>query len=69
MSTVDKKIADRIISGEFPEDRCQLIVEYDNAFGGVSYGCTFEGEDLQRYLRPTHLIRNPRIYWRQGEDE
>ena len=34
MSTVDKKTADRIIAGEFPEDNIYLIIQYKNAFNG-----------------------------------
>ncbi|WP_263283617.1 hypothetical protein [Achromobacter xylosoxidans] len=38
------------------------ITEYDNAYGGVGYGLTFEGE-RNRYA-PTEFVRNPRNYWR-----
>ena len=34
MSTVDKKTADRVIAGEFPEDNTYLIIQYKNAFNG-----------------------------------
>ena len=34
MSTVDKKTADRVIAGEFPEDNIYLIIRYENAFNG-----------------------------------
>ena len=34
MSTVDKKTADRVIAGEFPEDNIYLIIQYKNAFNG-----------------------------------
>ncbi len=47
MSTVDKTIADRIIAGEFPEDRAVKIVEYDNAWGGVGYGVIFKGNSCK----------------------
>ncbi len=62
MSTVDKSIADRIVAGEFADDNPVLIVEYDNAFGGVGYGVIFEGQNLQRYAA-TAFVQNPRVYW------
>ena len=34
MSTVDKKTADKVIAGEFPEDNIYLIIRYENAFDG-----------------------------------
>ena len=34
MSTVDKKTADKVIAGEFPEDNIYLIIQYKNAFNG-----------------------------------
>lgn len=66
MSTVDKGIADRIIAGEFPEDDCLQIVEYDNAWGGVSYGACFGERNLHKYDE-TEFVRNPRVYWKKGE--
>lgn len=63
MNTVSKEIADRIIAGEFPEDDCVQIVEYDNAWGGVSYGCCFGLENIHKY-RASAYVRNPRVYWK-----
>lgn len=63
MSTVDKAVADRIVAGEFTEDNATRIVEYDNAFGGISYGVTFGDEPKGKYLEPTPFVQNPRIYW------
>lgn len=63
MSTVSKKIADEIIAGKYPEDGCTRIVEYDNAWGGVAYGCTFRGQNINKYMEPTDFVKNPRIYW------
>lgn len=62
MATVDKDIADRIVAGEFAEDDARKIVEYDNAFGGVSYGVIFGNDDPDRYCE-TEFVRNPRVYW------
>ena len=67
MATVDKEIADRIVAGEFAEDGATRIVEYDNAFGGVSYGVTFGRDYINKYMHPTEYIRNPRIYWECAE--
>jgi hypothetical protein len=34
MSTVDKKTADRVIAGDFPEDDIICIIRYENIFNG-----------------------------------
>ena len=66
MGTVNKIIADRVIAGEFEEDYICRIVEYDNAFGGVSYG--LEGEhEIGRY-QESEFVRNPRVYWERGNN-
>ncbi|MFY2659247.1 hypothetical protein ACOTJ6_13075 [Achromobacter xylosoxidans] len=73
MSTVDKDFADNLKAnqGYYNGDddnslgdnpRCVEITEYDNAYGGVGYGLTFEGQ-RNRYT-PTEFVRNPRAYWR-----
>ena len=72
MSTVDKAFADnlKLHSGYYEGNsdnslgdnpRCVEITEYDNAFGGVGYGLTFEGQ-TNRYT-PSEFVRNPRRYW------
>ncbi|HWV45754.1 MAG TPA: hypothetical protein VN039_07020 [Nitrospira sp.] len=63
MATVDKKFADRIIAGEWPEDEAQRIVKYTNAWGGESYGVTFPGDPPDKYLIESEYIQNPTIYW------
>lgn len=65
MSTVDKKIADDIIAGRYPEDNAIKIVEYTNAWGTLAYGVIFKGDPLNKY-KATEWIRNPRIYWQKG---
>lgn len=73
MSTVDKFLADNIVKhggwhngdsdnsmGDNP--RVVLIVEYDNAWGGVGYGLVFDGK-ANRYA-PTEYVQNPREYWK-----
>ena len=73
MPTVDKEFADNLKqhNGYYNGDddnslgdnpRCLTITEYDNAFGGVGYGLTFEGEP-NRYTE-SEFVRNPRTYWR-----
>jgi hypothetical protein len=72
MATFDKSGADNLVKhqGFFNGDdtpapdnpRCIEITEYDNAFGGVGYGLTFEGE--QNKYTPSEFVRNPRIYWK-----
>jgi len=73
MATIDsKEIVNSIIAhdgyyeGAHDEPRALKIVEYDNAFGGVSYGVVFEGEfnDPSRYEIATEFVRNPRVIWR-----
>jgi len=72
MGTVDRVSAHNIASnnGYYNGDddnslgdnpRCVLITEYDNAYGGISYGLTFEGEQ-NRYVSSEFVI-NPRRYW------
>lgn len=72
MSTVDRAFADNLKKndGYYNGDsdnslgdnpRCILITEYNNAFGGVSYGLTFEGQ-YNKYT-PSEFVRNPRTYW------
>ena len=73
MGTVDKEFADNIIkhNGYYNGDednsmgdnpRCIEITEYNNAFGGVGYGVTFEGES-NVYI-PSEFVINPRCYWK-----
>lgn len=63
MATVNKGMADRVAAGEFKEDGITKIIEYDNAFGGVSYGLTFEHDYQDKYTQETEFVRNPRLYW------
>ena len=62
MATVSKEIADRIVAGEFADDMPQSITEYDNAFGGVSYGVVFAGDSPDKYCA-SEFVFNPRLYW------
>lgn len=72
MGTVDRAFADNLkanrgyYNGDDNNDlgdnpRCVLITEYDNVFGGVGYGLTFEGQ-YNKYVR-SEFVKNPRIYW------
>jgi hypothetical protein len=73
MATVDKDFADNLKAhkGYYNGDadnsmgdnpRCVEITEYDNAWDGVGYGLTFEGQH-NRYTS-TGNVRNPRQYWK-----
>lgn len=66
MPTVNKAIADRCIAGNgyYPGDHIRVIrvTEYDNAYGGVSYGLDYEGT-LGRPYSESEFVRNPRVYW------
>lgn len=66
MATVSKGIADRVIAGGFPEDNIVKIVEYTNAFGGVSYGLVTSRDDPDRY-QASMFVHNPRIYWEKPQ--
>lgn len=72
MTTVNKEFADNLAAnagyhngdsdnslGDNP--RCIEITEYDNQWGGVGYGLTFEGQ-RNRYTASEFVI-NPRRYW------
>ena len=64
MPTVNKDIADAIKAnnGRYADDpRVYRIVEYDNAFGGVSYGLEYRVTE-NRYCE-SEYVRNPRVYW------
>lgn len=73
MATFDKVGADNLAAnnGYYNGDsdnstgdnpRCIEITEYNNAFGGVGYGFTFEGSE--NVYTPSEFVRNPRTYWR-----
>lgn len=72
MATADKDFADNLArnqgyyDGDSDNDmgdnpRCVEITEYDNAFGGIGYGLTFDGQ--QNVYTPSEYVRNPRQYW------
>lgn len=71
MATInDRKFVDKIIAGngrvdleEAPDNPwCIKIVEYTNAWGGLSYGLIFQGDDLEKYSA-NNYIRNPKTIW------
>lgn len=70
MSTVDKAFADKVAAANgrlYPDDPFEppitRVVKYTNAWGGEAYGMTFEGQDQDKYLRPTEYVISPSIYW------
>lgn len=77
MGTVDKYIADKIVShnGYYTDpakysgpDNPQYgeIIEYDNMAGGKAYGLTVKG--CKNLYVETEYVRNPRTYWKLKED-
>jgi hypothetical protein len=62
MPTVDKKIADEVIAGKYPEDRCVKIVKYENNWGGESYGLVMQGQAPNTYAA-SDFVHNPTLYW------
>lgn len=70
MATVDKRLADILIAnnGYYEDDpRIVRIIEYDNAFGGVSYGLEHVHE-VGKYAE-SEFVRNPRVYWQVQRNE
>lgn len=71
MSTVNKKIADKVIAGAYPKDKIIAIIRYENIFNGAeAYKLIFEHqtglkEDILSGLIFT--LRNPTLYWEQPE--
>lgn len=77
MSTFDnRKSVDQFIKNEDWLDSCLndkdapdnppavRIVEYENAWGKVAYGVTFQGDrDKYKYDSPSEYIRNPHCIW------
>jgi hypothetical protein len=66
MPTVSKEIADELIknNGKFEDDPpVKMIVQYNNKWGGLSYGITYKEGD-NRYLEETEFVRNPVILWK-----
>ena len=73
MATVDKEFAENLVrhNGYYNGDddntlgdnpRVVEITEYDNAYGGVGYGLTFEGRP--NAYTPSEFVRNPRQFWK-----
>ena len=67
MATVSKKIADRIIAGEFAEaDGWPLrIVKYTNAWGGEAYGVEQYAREYGKYMA-SEYVRDPEVYWERN---
>ena len=71
MSTVNKAIADRIISGEFPEDDIVCIIRYENCFNGnFAYKILDSRMILESYLEYLFIhcfqsMIDPIIYWKK----
>ncbi len=73
MSTVNKEFADKVVAANgilYPDDAFEppitRLVKYTNAWGGEAYGMTFQGQDQDKYMRPTEYVQNPSIYWEQA---
>lgn len=74
MPTINsKKIIDEMIKGDghyYDDTRAYMIVEYTNAWGGITWGVTYETEPEQskfKYLTETEFVRNPKIIWKQDD--
>lgn len=69
MATIDsKEIVDDIIAGKYPEDGWVKIVQYNNMFGGVAYGCITVHDDPDKY-RASEFVRNPVTIWNLNQGE
>lgn len=63
MATVSKQIADRIIAGEFKEDKIVKIVKYNNHFDGAEcYGTVNAYGDYYAYEN-SPFVHNCTTYW------
>jgi hypothetical protein len=66
MATVDKSLADKLVSNNgyyFDDPRIVKIVEYTNAFSGEkAYGIVYPYDDPDMY-RESEFVINPRLYW------
>jgi hypothetical protein len=65
MATVSKATADSLIAndGMYEDDpRVVEITVYDNAYGGVGYGLTYQGRPNGYLSSPACF--NPKIYWK-----
>lgn len=64
MATIDsKKAVDKLIAnnGYYEDDeRVIKIVQYENNWGGISYGLIYQSESLDRY-NPSPFIHNPKV--------
>lgn len=63
MGTINHKIAEDIIAGEYSEDGITKIVTYNNMFdGSLTYACVFRREDQLKYeLSPA--CHNVKVIW------
>lgn len=73
MSSIDKELADKIAACDgvmYPDEPHEpavtRVVEYTTAWGDKAYGVTFEGQDLNKYMRETEYVNAPRIYWERA---
>lgn len=62
MGTINKQIADDVIAGKYDQDNPVKIVQYQNQWGGESYGLICAHESLDRYSASEFVI-NPKTYW------
>lgn len=78
MSTIDnKETIDKLIANdgyypnevndeEPPDPRVYRIVEYENGYGKITWGVTWESESpnrRDRYLIPSQYVINPHTIW------
>lgn len=69
MSTVDKKTADDIIAGKYPEDNIVAIIKYNNMFNGeeaYKFITYLKQDQIQYYLdgKAPSMI-DCTIYWKK----
>jgi hypothetical protein len=72
MATIDsRELIDKLIAsngedpwpqedGYPPDPPVVKIVEYTTPEGATTWGIVYEGEDVERYNRPSNFVRNPR---------
>ena len=79
MATIDDKgMIDQLIRDNgvyrdkegnlYPDDPPAVkITQYTNAWGVVTWGVAFRGEDEWRYDEPSPFIRDPKLIWERKE--
>ena len=68
MSTLNKRIAQDIIDGKYPQDNVVKIVSYNNMFDGeLSYASVYRYEYFNKY-EESPACNNVKTVWLEGQE-